>query len=121
MDSVDEYIPYMWEKAKIVEGFDPNLFRKDACGAWIRRDMFGIESNMYGWNADIIFPLIMGGSVRLENVRALNCRNINSKGNDYPSYHAVYTSDGIKNITTSRYLVINEKTRTILKSIYENA
>lgn len=110
-----------WEKARRVEGFDPSLFRQDACGAWMRKDMYGDINNMYGWGIDYIFPKILGGTLVVENIRALNYHNIISKGRDYPSYKAVYAAEGTQNVETERYLTVNDKIRKQLKSIYPDA
>lgn len=121
MSSIDEIKIMAWSKARAIEGYDSDMFRKDACGAWIRRDMFGQTDNMFGWGIDLIFPKILGGTTIEINVRALNCRNLESKGNDYPSYKVVLIADGNKNVSTDKYLTINNKLRQILKTIYKNA
>lgn len=116
-----EAIEKAWEKARMVDGFDPNMFRQDACGAWIQKDMFSQPGSMFGWGVDMILPLSMGGSPIEENIRALNYRNLMSKGNDYPSYKAVYTADGLENKETELYLTVNQKTRSKLKKFFEHA
>ncbi len=120
-DNIKEIIETAWKKARIIEGFDSNLFRQDACGAWIRKDLYGDINNMYGWGIDYIFPTVLGGTLVADNIRALNYHNIISKGRDYPSYKAVYTSDGTQNIETELYLTVNNKVRTKLKTIYPDA
>jgi len=110
-----------WAKAKKVEGYDASLFRKDACGAWIRKDLYGDSANMYGWGIDLIFPREKGGRPVGENVRALNSRNLASKGRDYPSYKAVVTAEGTDNVDSEQYLTVNAKVRKTLKAIFPNA
>ena len=34
----EEQIQEVWNRATVVEGFDKNRYRKDACGAWIIRN-----------------------------------------------------------------------------------
>lgn len=116
-----ESIEKAWEKARVVDGFDPNFFRQDACGAWIQKEMFSQSGSMFGWGVDLIFPLSMGGSPVDDNIRALNYRNLVSKGNDYPSYKAVYTADGLENKETELYLTVNKIIRNKLKKIFEHA
>lgn len=116
-----ETIATAWEKARSVEGFDADIFRKDACGAWIQKDMYSQPESMYGWGIDLILPQTLGGTVTEENIRALNYRNIKSKGKDYPSYKAVYTAEGLENKETELYLTVNKKVRANLKKIYEHA
>lgn len=116
-----ETIAAAWEKARVVEGFDADIIRKDACGAWIQKDMYSQPGSMYGWGVDLILPRALGGDPARENLRALNCRNLVSKGNDYPSYKAVYTAEGLENKETELYLTVNKKVRTNLKKLYEHA
>ena len=40
-------IQMVWSKARIVEGFDKDRFRKDACGAWIQRSEYGNHKSQY--------------------------------------------------------------------------
>lgn len=39
---------HIWEKAISVPGYDPNIWRKDFAGAWIRKDsyQFRIQSDI---------------------------------------------------------------------------
>ena len=110
-----------WEKALKVEGIDSGLFRKDACGAWIRKDLYGEKEDPFGWDIDLVFPKRLGGKPILENVRALNSKNIISKGNDYPSYRGIFTSEGIDNIEREQFLTVNPKKRQELKKYFPDA
>ena len=77
----------VWSKAKIIEGFDPALYRKDACDAWIIWDRYNDTDSMYGWEIDHIVPksyLLERGFIESQidnpiNLRALNWRNNRSK------------------------------------------
>jgi hypothetical protein len=116
----------VWQKARVVEGFNPDMFRKDACGAWISWDKYGIKDNLYGWEIDHICPVAMleqlGYSEELiwhiDNLRAVQCDNNKSKSDDYPSYTAVVTSDGNKNIYRESNLLVNEKTRNKILQLF---
>ena len=119
-------IKLVWEKGRIVEGFDPALFRKDACGAWIAWDKFGVQDNLYGWEIDHICPkarLEARGFTAeaiddLRNLRPLQHENNASKGDDYPSYTAIVTSEGKKNIRKETNLTVNAVTRRIIAELY---
>lgn len=116
----------VWQKARVVEGFNPDMFRKDACGAWMSWDKYGIKDNLYGWEIDHICPVAkleqLGYSEELiwhiDNLRAVQCENNRSKSNDYPSYTAVVTSDGNKNIYREANLIVNEKTRNKILQLF---
>jgi len=56
MSYTDETIRAVWEKAKSVDNNDSTLWRKDECGAWIQRTMYGDRSSGYGWEIDHILP-----------------------------------------------------------------
>ena len=65
-------IQKVWEKGKIVEGYDPSKWRKDECGAWIGRQYYGDRKSQYGWEIDHISP---GGPDVLSNLRPLQWEN----------------------------------------------
>lgn len=118
----------VWEKGQKVDGFNPDMYRKDPCGAWIVWDKYGVSDSMYGWEIDHIYP-----QKRLEeqgfgeemihdlrNLRPMQHQNNASKSDDYPSYIAVVTSEGKKNVYKEASLTVNETTRTLLAQLYEH-
>lgn len=116
----------VWQKARIEEGYNPDMFRKDACGAWISWNQYGVVDNLYGWEIDHICPVAMlellGYSEdeiwNIDNLRAVQCMNNRSKSDDYPSYTAVVTSDGGVNIETQKILTVNQRTQNKLVSLF---
>lgn len=116
----EDLISKIWEKARTIEGLDSSLFRKDACGALIMRDKYGME-NPFGWEVDHIFPKSLGGNDNLMNLRALHYLNNRSKADDYPSYTSVIKFDGKDNVEEEHNLTINANTRKKLKSLYKDA
>jgi hypothetical protein len=40
----------------VVPGYDPNQFRKDSCGAWMKRSDYG-QTTGYGWEIDHVKPV----------------------------------------------------------------
>lgn len=107
-----------WKYTTIVEGYDSNMYRKDSCGAWIRWDMYGRQDNIFGWEVDHIYPKKLGGDDNPKNLRALQHQNNASKGDDYPSYESVITSEGNTNIELHQSLIVNEAKRNELAKIY---
>ena len=118
MDISDDMKRRVWEKARAVEGYDDTRYRKDACGAWIMWDKYGL-SHAFGWEIDHIYPTERGGTDILENLRPLQHQNNASKADDYPSYTAVVTAEGEHNIEKKRNLTVNAKTRDLLGRIYD--
>ncbi len=37
----------VWDKAKKISGYDPDMWRQDFAGAWIRRDAYGCIKKLY--------------------------------------------------------------------------
>ena len=117
----------VWQKAQIVEGLDPSMYRKDACGAWMVWVKYGVQDNMYGWEIDHIVPrslLQKKGYMPSEidsliNLRALQHQNNTSKGDDYPSYTAIVTAEANRNVEQMQNLTVNEKLRNQLKQHFQ--
>ena len=109
--SEEEKKRHAWQYTTIGAGYDPNMYRKDACGAWIRWDMYGQQDSLYGWQVDHIYPQSRGGDDNPLNLRALQHQNNASKGDDYPSYEAVITSKNNTNIEQRRSLTVNDDKR----------
>lgn len=87
----------IWEKAEKVEGYNPNIWRKDFAGAWIRKQDYG-QRTMYGWNIDTICPLSRGGKIDVDNLIPIHWRNNIYKADDYPSFKSCITSKDNSNI-----------------------
>lgn len=94
----DKKILEVWQKAKIVEGYDSNKIRKDVYGAWIVFDDYGNTESDYGWEADHILPKSLGGGIELNNLRPVQWQNNRHKADNYPSYETCITSKDNANI-----------------------
>ena len=93
----DEMITAVWEKGIIQQGFDPNVARQDACGAWILRSQYGNTDSSFGWEIDHVYPRSLGGLTIMENLRPMQWQNNRSKGDDYPSYASSVKAVGNEN------------------------
>ncbi len=72
MEFSETIIQRVWKKGKIVSTHKPSLWRKDDCGAWMKRDEFRNRRSEYGWEIDDISP---GGPDALCNVRPVHWQN----------------------------------------------
>ena len=122
----EEQIQNAWNRATVVEGYDKDRYRKDACGAWIIRNKYGDTDSLYGWEVDHIVPQSLlrdkgfseGVIDNSLNLRALQHENNASKSDDFPSYTAVVTSEGKENVRTWKFLEVNSKKQEALKKLY---
>lgn len=82
----DSTIEDVWRKGRIVSGYDSNTWRKDACGAWMKRNEYGNRDNKYGWEIDHVNP---NGSDTLINLQPLQWENNVSKSDSFSSNYCV--------------------------------
>jgi 5-methylcytosine-specific restriction endonuclease McrA len=79
-------IDAVWQKGHVVPGYDPNDYRKDRCGAWMRKASYGTTGD-YGWEIDHAKPVARGGADDMSNLQPLHWRNNRGKGDDYPNWN----------------------------------
>lgn len=126
MNITNELKRSVWEKAQIVEGFNSDMYRKDPCGAWIAWDKYGVQDSVYGWEVDHIYPKSLleergfdeDKINDIRNLRPMQHENNASKSDDYPSYTAVITSEGNKNVYKEMNLTVNKAIRDLLDQIF---
>jgi len=113
----NDKIQTVWDKAKTVDGYDKNEWRKDACDAWINKNQYGKEID-YGWEIDHILPEAKGGTDHTDNLRAFHWKNNRNKAYDFPDYTSAITSDGNINVIKEQNWKITEAYISILKRLY---
>ncbi|MGD8524876.1 MAG: hypothetical protein PVJ63_01410 [Thioalkalispiraceae bacterium] len=67
-----EIVQAVWEKARGMNDHDASEWRKDECGAWIRRDQYGKEVSEFGWKIEAVTA---EESPTVENLRAFQHQN----------------------------------------------
>ena len=118
MNFTEEQKEMAWKAARVVEGFDPSKYRKDACGAWIAWEKYGAIDNLYGWVIDHIYPKSRGGDESPLNLRAFHVKNNLSKKDDYPSYYSEVTSEGNRNKLERQVYTVNHDKQEQLRKLY---
>ncbi|MBP5345209.1 MAG: hypothetical protein J6Y99_03245 [Bacteroidales bacterium] len=109
----DNQIEEAWNRATTIEGANPNEWRKDPCGAWIKRDQYGKESR-YGWNIDHIIPKKLfqnnGYDCTSLNRWPMHWKNNNSKADYFPRFPASVISDGTNNVEVTKNFILDKFT-----------
>ena len=82
-------IEAVWQKGTPEPQF--SSFRKDVCGASIKRNTYG-KQEQWGWQIDHIKPVTLGGTDDLGNLQPLQWENNRYKGDNYPGLFCKVTS-----------------------------
>jgi 5-methylcytosine-specific restriction endonuclease McrA len=77
-------IDKVWEKGKIIQGKDANVWREDACGHTIKYSDHGNTDSSYGWEIDHKKPLAKDGQNTWDNLQPLYWQTNRDKGDTYP-------------------------------------
>lgn len=125
MEVTEELKKQVWNQAREAEGYDRQKVRLDSCNAYMIYDDYGKQS-LYGWEIDHICPVSMLEELgyskdmidNVQNLRPMNWRNNLSKSDDYPSYTAVVTSDGDRNVEREESKIVNALRQQKLQDLY---
>lgn len=126
MQNLDELKKQVWEKGRVVPNYDPDKYRKDACGAWISWERYGDKHSPYGWQIDHIYPesrlhlrrFSQENIDDLRNLRPMHWKNNQSKGSDYPTYHSVVKAIDNHNEDIEDTFEVNASLQNTLRQMY---
>jgi hypothetical protein len=85
----------VWNKSATVPGSDARVWRKDACGAYIKWSDYGNTNSKWGWEIDHILPVAHGGTDAVSNLQVLHWRNNRSKGDNLGTNYCVISYTGV--------------------------
>ncbi len=88
----EKVVQQVWEKGIVVKNNSPVFWRKDRCGAWMKRSEYGNRASSYGWEIDYITVDQMPG---VDNFQPLQWKNQVNKADN--SIVCQVTSQGIYN------------------------
>ena len=77
MEFSDELVQRVWGRARGVPDRDADEWRKDECGAWIKRGQYGHLNAEFGWKIENTLP---GNPDDHEHLRAFHCGNAFDRG-----------------------------------------
>jgi hypothetical protein len=89
----DEIKELVWNKAHIEEGYDPNVWRMDFAGAWIKKDLLD-SAKINGWLITPYKPISKGGTDDIKNLLPMNINNSLKKGDNFPKFQTCISSMG---------------------------
>ena len=82
----EEQLDEIWVKGEPEQGYSPDRWRKDKCGASMNRSEHGNTDSPHGWEVDHIIPKSKGGSDHIDNLRPLHWKNNDAKGDKLDGY-----------------------------------
>lgn len=126
MEITTDLVKQVWEQGNVIDGYPANMIRQDACGAWIRFDMYGDRRSVFGWEIDHIYPekLLQQANVPQEeidalvNLRPMQWQNNVAKGDNYPQYKSLIVSDDKKNKIEETLREVAAETQEILHNAF---
>lgn len=101
MDFSEDFVEHVWQNGKKVHGVNPDLYRKDKFGAWIRKCRYKEchQALSFGW---IIASDIKDKNTKLSPKEFYPVQWQNAEGPDTPSNLRYVTSEGYYNCYVKR-------------------
>jgi hypothetical protein len=94
MELSQQLVQQVWDNARAVLGNDPNTWRKDECGAWMKRNHYQNHDSEFGWKIENVSP---GGPDEPSNLRAIHWQNEFDRASGHAHCRITADPDGIAN------------------------
>ena len=91
-----ELVEAVWQRGQEMPESDATHWRQDACGAWMRREHYGLKGD-FGWKMEKVSP---GGGETAENLRPFHWKNGYDIGNSRPRCQLIADRN---NVPAERY------------------
>jgi hypothetical protein len=92
MGFAEEMIQAVWEKARGTSERDPTEWRKDQCGAWLRREQYNHPDAEFGWK---VLNVVPGGGDKIEDLQPFHWRNSYDIANGQAHCQAIADRSGV--------------------------
>lgn len=88
----NETVQGVWEKGRATNDKDSSEWRKDECGAWINRDLYGNRVAEFGWKIENVAP---GKPQKIENLHPYQHENAFDQATGQPRCRVTADRDGL--------------------------
>ena len=92
MELSESIMQQVWDKGRAASEQDRDTWRRDQCGAWMRREHYGRTDSEFGWK---IANISAGGPDSLANLQPFNCANAYDRANHRPHCQLVADLSGV--------------------------
>lgn len=75
MEVTSQLKSIIWNKGKLIENYDRNVWRRDMYGRAMKYTEYGKRDSEYGWEIDHIKQVQFGGTDDMNNLRPLNWKS----------------------------------------------
>ena len=72
MEFSDATVQAVWQKARVMPERNPDVWRRDQCGAWLHREQYENDKSEYGWK---ILKVVAGVGNEVDQLQPFHCGN----------------------------------------------
>ncbi len=83
-EAPEKLIREVWNQAKLINGYDKNVWRKDICCDIIKYSEHANTKSEHGWEIDHKRPTSKGGGDTIDNLQPLSWKHNREKSDIFP-------------------------------------